>query len=276
MKKVSLKTIFSALLIILIMLLMDTLVLAQGGANVYLEQVDSTNETLTINVMAANVTDLYGAEFRLKYDPAVFAVQDLNPEQTGIQIETGTLLPADQGFVVANKVDEAEGQIVFAMTLLNPAPPVSGAGPLARVTFKVLQNSPSTLTVAHAKLVAADLQTIPSEMGSLSIGNASQQPEQPTTTEPVAADVPPDAGDSSGFPWWIVAVLVMLLGVLALGGLIIMGSNKSNSVAPITSQQIVRQPVKQQPARSPGSRPSAFNQQQTTATDLNQKPQQFQ
>jgi hypothetical protein len=273
MKKVSLKTIFSALLIILILLLTDTLALAQGGTSIYLEQVDSTNETLTINVMVADVTDLYGAEFRLKYDPTVLAVQDLNPEQNGIQIETGTFLPADQGFVVANKVDETKGQIVFAMTLLNPAPPASGAGPLARVTFKVLQGTPSTLTVEHAKLVAADLQTIPSEMGSLSIGNESQQP---TTAEPVAADVPPDAGESSsGFPWWIVAVLVMLLGVLALGGLIIMGSNKSNSVKPIKSQQAVRQPVKQQPARPSGARPSAFNQSQTASTDLTRKPQQF-
>ena len=97
MKKVSLKTIFSALLIILILLLTDTLALAQGGASIYLEQVDSTNEILTIDVMVADVTDLYGAEFRLKYDPAVLAVQDLNPEQNGIQIETGTFLPADQG-----------------------------------------------------------------------------------------------------------------------------------------------------------------------------------
>ncbi|MFC1975396.1 cohesin domain-containing protein [Chloroflexota bacterium] len=258
MKKVSLKTIISTLLIILILLLTDSLALAQDGANVYLEQVDSTNETLTVDVMVENVSDLYGAEFRLKYDPTVLVVQDLNPEQNGVQIETGTLLSADQGFVVANKVDEAMGQVVFAMTLLHPAPPVSGAGPLARVTFKVLQRTPSSLSVEHAKLVAADLQTIPSAMGSLSIGSEAQP--QTATAVPVTADTSSATASESGFPWWIVAVLVMLLGVLALGGLIIMGSNKSN-ITPTTPKQTVRQPVGQQPERPSGSRPSAFKQQ---------------
>jgi hypothetical protein len=222
--------------------------------------------------MIENVTNLYGAEFRLKYDPAVLVVQDLNPEQNGVQIEIGTLLSADQGFVVANKVNEAEGQVVFAMTLLNPAPPANGTGPLARVTFKVLQRSPSTVSVDHAKLVAADLQTIPSAMGSLSIGNEVQQ--QTATAVPVTADTSSATASESGFPWWIVAVLVMLLGVLALGGLIIMGSNKSN-VAPAAARQTVQQPVRQQPERPSGSRPSAFKQQQAVSTDLTQKPQQF-
>jgi hypothetical protein len=261
MKSLSTKTI-SFLLMLLALFSTSSLAFAQGGAQVYLQPVDTTEGTLTVDVIAENVTDLYGAEFRLKYDPAVLSVQDLDAGQDGIQIETGTLLPADQGFVVANKVEGAEGTIIFAMTLLNPAPPVSGKGPLGRVSFNVLQNGLTTVNVEHAKLVAANLQTIPSQMTPLTI-----EVSLPATAAPAAAD-------SSGFPWWIVGIMVMVLGVVVLGGLIVIGGSKSKSVAPVTPQRPVRQ---QQPARPSGSRPSAFKQQQTTPpSDLAQKPQNFQ
>jgi hypothetical protein len=279
MKKISIKVTFSLLMILALLLISSLTVaqgataFAQGGTRIYLQPVDSPNGTLTVEVIIENVADLYGAEFRLKYDPAVLSVQDLNDEQGGVQIEAGGLLPADKGFVVANKVDEAEGKITFAMTLLNPAPPVSGKGSLARVTFNTLQTTPSIIDIEHAKLVAADLQTIPSETGSLTIGSENQSQ---ATTVPTTAEAPPTTTSESGFPWWIVAVVVMVLGVVVLGGLIVMGGGKSGPVASATTQ---RPPVRQQPARPSGSRPSAFKQQQNTPADLppdlTQKPHQF-
>jgi hypothetical protein len=284
MTKFSFKTTTFILLLVLTLLLTISPALAQDGANVYLQPVESTDDAITVDVFVENISNMYGAEFRLRYDPEVLAAQDMIPDQNGMQIEVGTLLPIDKGFVVANKIDEATGEIVFAMTLLNPAPPAEGSGPLARVSFKVLQNSPTVLNVEHAKLVAADLQTIPSQTGSMNIGSApaaaesgeSQSGSAPVTT----VDIPPAAGGSS-FPWWIIAVLVMVLGVLALGALIVMGgkskstAKKSASMKRATStrqmlpQQPVKQPMKQQPAAR--SRPSAFKQPPTVPTDLSQK-----
>ena len=259
MKSLSIKTTFF-LLMLLTLFLTSSLAFAQGSAQVYLQPADTTAGVLTVDVIAENVTDLYGAEFHLKYDPAVLSVQDLDAGQNGVQIETGTLLPADQGFVVANKVEEAESTITFAMTLLNPAPPVSGKGPLARVRFNVLQNGLTTINVEHAKLVAANLQTIPSQTTPLTI-----EVSLPGTAASAVAD--------SGFPWWVVGIGVMVLGVVILAGLIVIGGSKSKSVAPVTPQRPVRQ---QQPARPSGSRPSAFKQQPTSSPpDLTQKPQQF-
>ena len=179
------KLIFTFLVLIVALALTASLALAQGGARVSLQEVEKTADTLVVDVMADNVTELYGAEFRLAYDPAVLSVQDFKPEQDGVQIQIGSLLPADKGFVVANQADEAAGTITFAMTLLNPAPAVNGGGPLARVTFNVLQGSVSTINVEHAKLVAIDLQTIPSETASLTIAADSQAQEstQHTTTD---------------------------------------------------------------------------------------------
>lgn len=233
--------------------------LAQEGAQVYLQPVASEGDTLTFEVIAENVTEMYGAEFRLTYDPAVLAVQDTNPDQEGIQIEPGTLLPADKGFVVANEVNETEGTVVFAMTLLNPAPAANGAGPLAQVTFKRLQNSPSTLNVEHAKLVARDLQTIPSQTAAFAVEAAGQ--DQPVT--PAGSESP-----AGGFPWWIVAAAIIGLGILGLGSLIIIGGSKGEAAKPKNVIKSQTSPA----GGSSGSRPSAFKQQ-TFPPDVPHKSQ---
>ena len=216
------------------------------------------------------------------------------PNQEGIQIEAGNLLPTSQGFVVANRVNEADNTIIFALTLLNPAPPATGSGPLARVTFNVLNANPFTINIAKAKLVSVDLQTIPSQTTPLVIGNGEQQnaqlqgapqqnveqlgsdqqsaiQQQSAILAPLPADTSAEATDASDFPWWIVAVGIMVLGILGLGALIIMsGLNKSSqqtnnqqhqfkqqrqTPAQTTPRRIDQQPSK----RVPGRRPSAFS-----------------
>src|SRR5262245_43854470 len=89
-----------ACLSIILLALLPSLALAQSGTRLYLQQVESADDVLTVDVMAENVTDLYGLEVHLKYDPAVLAVQDAKADQEGVQIEAGTLLPVNQGFVV--------------------------------------------------------------------------------------------------------------------------------------------------------------------------------
>ena len=127
--------------------------MAQGAK---VPQPRKAGPALIVDIMAENVTNMYGAEFRLKYDPAVLRVVDALADKDGVQILPGSLLPADKGFVVANQVNEAEGTAVFALTLLRPAEPVNGGGPLARITFDVLQDQPSAINVEHAQVVAID------------------------------------------------------------------------------------------------------------------------
>lgn len=182
--------------------------LAQGnGARFYLQPVTTTGQAVTADVMVENMTNLYGVEFNLKFDPAAVSVADADPAADGVQIETGTFLPVEQGFVVLNQVNPDEGTIRFAMTLLNPAPPVSGNGALARVTFNLGSGGPSSVDVTDAKLVSADLQTIPVETAPLALG-----------------------GDSAGggFPWWIVAAGIIVLGLIGLVGFIALGSKKNS------------------------------------------------
>jgi len=284
------KLIFNvAMSMILLLFVGSSLASAQEGARVYLQPVDSTDGRLTVDIIAENVTNMYGAEVQLTYDPAVVSVQDSNPNQEGIQIEAGNLLPADKGFVVANRVNEAEGTIIFALTLLNPAPPANGTGPLARVTFNVLTPGPSTINIEKAKLVSIDLQTIPSQITPLAIGNGGEQnavqssaeqqsvpQEQPADATPPAVTNPTaDTTNSSNFPWWIIAAGIMIVGVLGLGALVIMSgqNNSSQQTNKLKAQQQRQQPQQsqalpqttpqrvinqQRPKHVTGTRPSAF------------------
>lgn len=269
----SIKLTFAVVLAVIALLAIFSLALAQAGARVYPQQAEAGGQTLIVDIMAENVTSMYGAEFRVKYDPAVLRAVDALADQDGVQILPGSLLPADQGFVVANQVNEAEGTAVFALTLLRPAEPVNGGGPLARITFDVLQDQPSAINVEHAKLVAIDPaqpgkmpETIPSELAALSIGGSPATADTaaslpaagnaPAAAAPAAASAAP-AGE---FPWWIVAVIVLTLGLLVLGGFVIMGGMNRSEPAP-------------QPARrsSGSSRPSAFNPASAPA-DLSREP----
>jgi hypothetical protein len=210
-------------LMVLAMFSVSPLAMAQSGARLFLQPVESANGVVTVDVVAENVTDLYGLEVHLKYDPAVLAPQDAKPEQNGVQIEVGSLLPASQGFVVANQAKEAEGEITFAMTLLNPAPAVSGSGPVARVSFKVLQAVPATIDIEKATLVSVNLETIPVETAPLSIGNAPQGEAGDSTNSPAAAIAVDSVVADNSFPWWIVAAAVLLLGIVAIGAFVVMG-----------------------------------------------------
>jgi hypothetical protein len=178
---------------------------AQGAAQVYLTSVASSSDAVTVEVMADNVTDLYGMEFLLNFDPAIVSVLDANPQQEGIQVKAGTLLPESQGFVVINQADTDTGKIAFAMTLLNPAPAVSGSGSLARITFNIKQPTASQVNIEDVKLVSIDLQIIPVETTGLTIGDA--------------------APNSPAFPWWIPALIIIVLGLAALGILIFAANN---------------------------------------------------
>ncbi len=254
---------FALMATIIALLVTSAVAFAQNGARVYLQPLDSADGILTVDVIADNVTDMYGAEFELKFDPAVLSVQDAKPDQPGIQIEAGTLLPVDQGFIVANKVNQAEGSIIFALTLLNPAPPATGSGSLARVTFNVLTTAPSLINVERSKLVAVNLQTIPSNTMPLAIGSQSQALNQPEPAAPIAAEAPQAIPIAGEFPWWIVAAAMMVLGVPGLIAFIIMTgltSPKTVSQPQYTqiSQPRPRQvlPIPQPPPKRPEQRPT--------------------
>lgn len=221
-----------SLVLCLLTLLGASATWADTGARVYLQPVPAESGLVAVDVMAENVIDLYGLELHLKYDPAVLEAQDGKSDQEGVQVEPGALLPVDQGFVVANKADQGEGKVTYAITLLNPAPPVNGSGPIARLTFKTLQNTPSTINVEQAILVSVNLQTIPVQTTPLTISGAEQE-VQPIAVNSSAAP----AASTEGYPWWLVAAVILILGLIAVGAVILLKSVKKPAAAPAQPQR---------------------------------------
>ena len=135
-----------------------------------LQTVVAVGETVTVTLFVQDVANLYGADIRLSFDPAVLEVQDAQPGVPGVQIlPLSTFLKPD--FVLRKKacnvVDPSDpdcqeaGKVWYVVTQTSPSSPVSGSGPLAAVQFKRLQPGLTTLTIATYALADRTGMLIP-------------------------------------------------------------------------------------------------------------------
>jgi hypothetical protein len=126
---------------------------------------------VVVNIYIQDVQNLYGADIRFSYDPAVLEVQDADPAVSGVQIQPlSTFLSPD--FVARNKacniVDTSDpacpvaGILRYAVTQVNPSTPASGSGAVAAITFKRLRPDVTTLQVVTHDLSDRSGVTIPS------------------------------------------------------------------------------------------------------------------
>lgn len=112
----------------------------------------------TISIRVEGVQDLYGVEFHLAFDPDVVEVVDADTSKPGVQIQPGDWL--QDIFIAVNAADNATGKIDYAVTLLNPAPPVSGSGIVGTITFKAKSDGVSSLKMDKAILATRDAKEI--------------------------------------------------------------------------------------------------------------------
>jgi LysM repeat protein len=140
--------------------------------------------TVTLDIQIQNVTGLYGAEVRLSFDPTRLQVQDALAYQTGVQIQPGTFPNPADGFVAVNSADNASGTIIYAMTLLAPAAPVSGSGVFARVVFQGVAGGSASVIFTSVSLLNNLTQPIPA---------ATQNATITVTGGPTATTAPPTA-----------------------------------------------------------------------------------
>ncbi len=131
----------------------------------------------TVSIVIAEAQDLYGVEFHLTFDPNIVEVVDADASQPGIQIQPGDWL--ENTFVAVNRADNATGKIDYAVTLLNPAPPVSGSGSIGLITFKAKSNGVSPLKIEKAILATREAQEIQVawQDGALGVSALGQAPE---------------------------------------------------------------------------------------------------
>lgn len=114
-------------------------------------------ETVTIQLMAHDVNNLYGIELEIGFDAAVIEAVDTNAGSTGVQILPGDCPLPD--FEISNLADNSSGTIIYAATSFSPSAPCSG-GTVASITFKGLAEGQSNLFFSQSVLSDPNGQTI--------------------------------------------------------------------------------------------------------------------
>ncbi len=176
-------------------------------------------ETANLEISVDNVQDLYGIELHLKFDSQVVELVDADPSKDGVQIQAGEWLKA--GFAAQNTVDNEQGTLDFAATLLNPAEPLQGAGSLVSLRVKAKGAGISVLTLEGAILANREGEAIPYtwQAGEISVAVQGQKPTVPEA-------------DNAGGNGRLLAIAVGGLVTLLLAGLIlffVLRSSKTQS-----------------------------------------------
>jgi hypothetical protein len=109
-------------------------------------------EVAETQIMASNVTDFYGADFTITFNPTVVQVEDADPHMPGVQIAVGALFDGQDHFVARNWVDNTAGVIEFVASLRDPAPPINGSGAVAAITWRGVNPGISDLVLEQVKL----------------------------------------------------------------------------------------------------------------------------
>jgi len=100
-------------------------------------------EEVTLTVRVREVTNLYGIDLRLAFDPAVLEVADVDPAKEGIQSVPGSYPYPD--LVARNEADNDAGTIWYMVTQLGARGAASGEGTV--VTIHLRGKAPGTGTV---------------------------------------------------------------------------------------------------------------------------------
>ncbi len=94
------------------------------------------DDTFTVNVSVADVTDLKGYEFRLRYNTDILDATDV----------TSSPFLSSSLYCVKRVIDDSEGYIwVACMMPLGPGEGVSGSGTLETITFQVKDKGESDI-----------------------------------------------------------------------------------------------------------------------------------
>jgi hypothetical protein len=109
---------------------------------------------VAVDIVLDGVENLYGAEVHLAFDPAILQVQDADPGTPGEQIAPGKAFGKSSSFVALNRIDNNQGTIDLAVTLVNPAEPLQGRIVLA--TFGVLAAKAGSAEIRFAQVLLAD------------------------------------------------------------------------------------------------------------------------
>jgi len=159
-------------------LLLDPPSIVDGAAT------SGSNITLTLAV--SDVADLFGYEVKIYYNSTVLSATQLTRPVGNFlepRINQGNqFLPM---WEIQNNFSATHGRIWLSLTLLSPETGRSGSGPLARLTFRILNTGDTAITMEETKLADKSGNAITHELQN-SYFNNNAPPALPPPLHDVA------------------------------------------------------------------------------------------
>jgi hypothetical protein len=136
------------------------------------EQITSGQEfAVAINIQGGS--QLYGGSFEITYDPALMEVI---PGENNVAITPGTFFGAGPSFTLTNAADASLGSITYALTLTQPAEPVSGDGQIGTLRFRALGDGAIKLELVESSLVSPEFTQVDGRLVAQKINSIEAQP----------------------------------------------------------------------------------------------------
>ncbi|MEJ5312373.1 MAG: LysM peptidoglycan-binding domain-containing protein [Anaerolineae bacterium] len=140
----------------------------------------SVGQTIEMAVQVENITNLYGVEMLIRFDPTLLEVVDADPNKPGTQIAPGEFLRS--GLDGDNAV--IDGTINYAMQQVSPTPPASGSGVLVRITFRGTGSGTADIRIEDLYLSDQAGQGIGSALHTAQITIQAGSVDSPAPTPP--------------------------------------------------------------------------------------------
>ena len=117
---------------------------AVAGALLWLNPANASvnpGDSIQIVIQLDEISDVYGLEISLSFDPSVLEVIDADPGEEGVQIAEGSCPYPD--FVQANTADNSTGTLDYVISQLNPREPCNG-GVVGTIEFQCVATGVSS------------------------------------------------------------------------------------------------------------------------------------
>lgn len=187
----------------------------------------SSGQTFTVTINAADAVGVYGGSFKLAYDPQTLEV--ILDENNAVT--PGTFFDNSSSFTLVNKA--GAGIVEYALTLTQPAEPVSGSGVLGTVVFRALADTALEITPIEARLlspeftevngrkIAHKINEVTTQIQGMTINEGNMQavfqdptPEMRPLTVPETAAIPISASRMVDRPTLVIGGILFVIGLL--------------------------------------------------------------
>ena len=102
-------------------------------------------DLITLTVRSGDLDQLYGFQWKLRFNPGVLQVVDADTATAGVQIISSDVFVGKTNLEVSNTADNTTGEIIYGQMLYLEAHGVDGEAVLGQVVFRAIAEGVSAL-----------------------------------------------------------------------------------------------------------------------------------